>query len=77
MHWCQDETTALVGALSSAGLAWAWLRHKVRGWWERRRWKQVARQRAEEVKVAQYCSADSTLRRRYEEALKALKGEEP
>lgn len=31
-HWCADETAALVGGLSSLGIAWAWLKNKLASW---------------------------------------------
>jgi hypothetical protein len=36
MHWCADETAALVGAFSSLGLVWAWLKNKYNAWLARR-----------------------------------------
>ena len=35
-HWCGEETAMVAGLFSSVGLCWAWMKHKVRGWRERR-----------------------------------------
>lgn len=32
MHWCADETAALVGSLGALRLAWAWLKNKYNLW---------------------------------------------
>lgn len=32
MHICQDEIQGFLMAIPFAGIAWAWLRTKVRGW---------------------------------------------
>jgi len=37
MHFCQDEAVALVGAFGGLRIAWAWLKNKLRAWWQRRK----------------------------------------
>jgi hypothetical protein len=32
MHWCADETAAVLTGLSSLGVAWAWLKNKYNMW---------------------------------------------
>jgi hypothetical protein len=37
MHWCGDETAAVLGLIGTIKLCWSWLKSKASGWRLRRK----------------------------------------
>jgi hypothetical protein len=49
MHWCQDETTAVITFFSGLPLAWRWFRAGAARWWK------LMRQRRQDKKCTMEC----------------------